>query len=416
MSSSGGTASVEKRRSAMRELGLGAACELPQDDPGHVYHMYIVRSPERDSLLAALRDAEIGHAVLYPTPLHLQPVFRRLGYEEGSLPETERASRENLALPVWAGIRLDQQQRVVECVLRGSSDRSGQMRLIARHRIWQAVVDGGLIAAAWWLAFWLRFDNGILPPYERLFEKSLYIVIPIQLGVFILLGFYNHWWRYVSIRDMWTVVRGVTVAAILAAVAVYLVNPVPGFRLPRSVLVLDWLLLLGLVAGARLLVRTIMERPGSRVLIARGREVLVVGAGDAGQLIVKELQRNSALGYAPVGLVDDDPRKKNLRLHGIRVLGTTHDLAEIDRGHESRRGDHRDSVRAGRDSPAHRDCVPGGRCSRQDAPDRPRADRRLITSSCASCATCRSRTFSGASPYDSISEQSPPTSPARPCS
>ncbi len=203
------------------------------------------------------------------------------------------------------------------------------MRLVVRHRVWQAVVDGGLITAAWWLAFWLRFDNGILPPYERLFEKSLYIVVPIQLGVFILFGFYSHWWRYVSIRDMWTVVRGVTVAAILTAVAVYLVNPVPGFRLPRSVLVLDWLILLGLVAGVRLLVRTILERPGSRALIARGREVLVVGAGDAGQLIVKELQRNSTLRYTPIGLVDDDPRKKNLRLHGVRVLGTTHDLPRL---------------------------------------------------------------------------------------
>jgi dTDP-4-amino-4,6-dideoxygalactose transaminase len=109
----------ERREAASRyrELGLGAVCELPQDDPGHVYHMYLVRSPERESLLSALQEAQIGSAVLYPTPLHLQPVFRYLGYEEGSLPEAERASRENLALPLWAGITAEQQQRVVECVL-----------------------------------------------------------------------------------------------------------------------------------------------------------------------------------------------------------------------------------------------------------------------------------------------------------
>lgn len=112
----------ERREAALRygELGLGAACELPQDDPGHVYHMYLVRSPERESLLATLQEAQIGCAVLYPTPLHLQPVFRHLGYEEGSLPETERAARENLALPLWAGITPEQQQRVVECVLQAA--------------------------------------------------------------------------------------------------------------------------------------------------------------------------------------------------------------------------------------------------------------------------------------------------------
>jgi dTDP-4-amino-4,6-dideoxygalactose transaminase len=111
-----------RREAASRygELGLGEVCELPRDDPGHVYHLYIVRSPERDLLLERLRGAEIAAAVLYPIPLHLQPVFRHLGYTTGSLPETERAARENLALPLWAGITAEQQQRVVECVLEAS--------------------------------------------------------------------------------------------------------------------------------------------------------------------------------------------------------------------------------------------------------------------------------------------------------
>ena len=203
------------------------------------------------------------------------------------------------------------------------------MRLVNRHRVWQAVVDVGLIAAAWFLAFWLRFDSGIPVVYERLLEETLYVVVPIQLAVFVLFGLYSHWWRYVSIRDMWAVARGVTVAAIVAAFAVYLINPVAGFRVPRSVLVFDWLILLALVAGARLLARTIIERPAPRRLVARGKEAIVVGAGDAGQLIVKEMQRNATLGYTPIGLVDDDSRKKNLRLHGIRVLGSTHDLPRI---------------------------------------------------------------------------------------
>ena len=99
-------------------------------------------------------------------------------------------------------------------------------------------------------------------------------------------------------------------------------------RLPRSVAVMDWLLLLAFVAGARMLARTVMERPSGRGLVARGKEVIVVGAGDAAQLIVKEMLKSPSLGYTPIGLVDDDPRKKNLRLHNVRVFGTTRGAAE----------------------------------------------------------------------------------------
>ncbi len=109
----------EARREAAgryAQLGLGELCELPVDDTGHVYHMYVVRTPERDRVAAALAAEGIGCAAYYRTPLHLQPVFASLGYREGSLPVTERASRENLALPLFAGITADQQKRVVACV------------------------------------------------------------------------------------------------------------------------------------------------------------------------------------------------------------------------------------------------------------------------------------------------------------
>ena len=108
-----------RREAAARyaELGLGEACELPADEPGHVYHLYVVRTPERDRVASALAEAGIGCASYYRTPLHLQPVFAELGYAAGSLPETEHAARQNLALPIWAGISVDQQQQVVERVL-----------------------------------------------------------------------------------------------------------------------------------------------------------------------------------------------------------------------------------------------------------------------------------------------------------
>jgi FlaA1/EpsC-like NDP-sugar epimerase len=200
---------------------------------------------------------------------------------------------------------------------------------VNRHRIWQLVADAGLIALAWYLAFALRFDQGVPRYYDTLFRRTILIVVAIKLVVFVLFRFYDRWWRYVSIRDMWSAVRGVTAASLVASLTVYFFSPVAQVRLPRSVAVMDWLLLLGLIAGTRLFARSVIERPGTGRLVARGKEVLVVGAGDAGQLTIREMQRNRQLGYTPIGLIDDDPRKKNLRIHGVRVLGTTEELAHI---------------------------------------------------------------------------------------
>ena len=98
------------------DLGLGEVVELPADEAGHVYHMYVVRSARRAEIAAALSEAGIASASYYTTPLHLQPALRYLGVAEGSLPETERAATENLALPMWGGIEPEQQERVVEAV------------------------------------------------------------------------------------------------------------------------------------------------------------------------------------------------------------------------------------------------------------------------------------------------------------
>jgi dTDP-4-amino-4,6-dideoxygalactose transaminase len=98
------------------ELGLGESVELPLDEAGHVYHMYVVRTTERARIAEALREAGIASAAYYVTPLHLQPAMSYLGYEPGSLPETERAAAENLALPLWAGIGVEQQERVVATI------------------------------------------------------------------------------------------------------------------------------------------------------------------------------------------------------------------------------------------------------------------------------------------------------------
>ena len=117
----------EARRTAAgryAELGLGQVCELPADEPGHVYHLYVVRTAERERLTAALDQAGIGWATHYTVPLHLQPALAALGYAPGSLPETERAARETLALPLWPGISRGEQERVVECLRAASAEKA----------------------------------------------------------------------------------------------------------------------------------------------------------------------------------------------------------------------------------------------------------------------------------------------------
>ena len=206
-------------------------------------------------------------------------------------------------------------------------------QLLSPHRLWQLLVDGAIVAFSWWVAFQLRFDHGLPPKYSLLFNRTIWLVVGIKLIVFIAFGFYNRWWRYVSIRDMWATARGVVVACILADLTVYLAAPVHGFRLPRSIAATDLLLTLAPRHGLA------APRPhgdgaaGRLTMVARGKEVVVVGAGDAGRLIVQEMQRSRMLNYTPIGFVDDDPRKRHTRIMGVRVLGTIDELPKVLREH-----------------------------------------------------------------------------------
>jgi FlaA1/EpsC-like NDP-sugar epimerase len=195
--------------------------------------------------------------------------------------------------------------------------------------VWQLVCDAILIVAAWRLTFYLRFDQTIPVFYRHLLDwQVVTLVVAINLTTFVLFGFYNRWWRYVSTRDMWGAIRGVTVGSGITYLVLYAFPPEHTSRLPRSIAALDYLLLLAFVAGSRLLARTLIERPPSG-LVATGKEVLIVGAGDAGQLMVREMQRNRQLHYTPIGFVDDDPRKRGARFNGVRVLGTVDDLPHL---------------------------------------------------------------------------------------
>jgi len=200
---------------------------------------------------------------------------------------------------------------------------------VYRNRVLQVGADAVLVALAYYLAFRLRFlDRSDLPHrYAVLFAQSVGIVVVVKLVVFYAFGLYQKWWRYVSGRDFLLIVRAVAVASAILVVGFTVVRPF-AHTLPRSVAVMDFLLTLMLITGARLAVRLIVERP-SRTARLPKHEVLVVGAGSGGQMVVRELQLNPDLGATAIGFVDDDPRKRGMRMQGLKVLGSTKKIAEI---------------------------------------------------------------------------------------
>ncbi len=109
---------LQRREAAARyrELGLGELVEVPEDEPGHVYHLFVCRSPQRDAICAALAERGIASATYYEPPLHLQPALAYLDYGLGSLPVTEQLARDNFSVPLWAGIDSDTQEQVVDAV------------------------------------------------------------------------------------------------------------------------------------------------------------------------------------------------------------------------------------------------------------------------------------------------------------
>src|SRR5215475_3986203 len=156
---------------------------------------------------------------------------------------------------------------------------------VNRHRVWQLVFDAVLIVLAWRLTFFLRFDQTTPVFYRHLLDwQVVALVVAIKLTTFVLFGFYNRWWRYVSTRDMWGAFRGVTVACLITYLVLYAIPPAHTSHLPKRIVALNYLLLLAFVAGTRLLARSLIERPSGGI-VAPGREVLIVGAGAAGPLV-----------------------------------------------------------------------------------------------------------------------------------
>ncbi len=201
---------------------------------------------------------------------------------------------------------------------------------VYRNRVLQVAADAALVALAYFLAFQLRFldePQGVPHRYEVLFAQSIGFVVAGKLAVFAAFGLYQKWWRYVSGRDFWLIFRAVAVSSAILVVVFAVAKPF-AHTLPRSVVITDFVLTMMLIAGARLAVRLIVERPSRGARLPK-HEVLVIGAGSGGQMVVRELQLNPNLGSTAIGFLDDDPRKRGMRMLGLKVLGSTSEIAKV---------------------------------------------------------------------------------------
>ena len=202
---------------------------------------------------------------------------------------------------------------------------------VNRRRALEFGADALLAAAAYALAFKLRFldaPGGIPGRYETMLAGSVAFVALGTALVLELFGVHQQWWRYFRLPDLWPLVRALAVASALLLLVFTLVQPYD-YSLPRSVLIFYFLLSGVFLGGARLARRSLAERPARRARERRARDVLVVGAGSGGQMVVRELKLNPNLGARAVGFIDDDPRKRGMRTEGLKVLGTTDEIGAI---------------------------------------------------------------------------------------
>lgn len=183
-----------------------------------------------------------------------------------------------------------------------------------------------LITAAYISAFYLRFDFKIDNTSWALITKTLPLLIGIKLTLFGLSGLFSGLWRYSSVSDIYRILRVNILASLLFMLAIGFYYSFNGF--PRSIFILDYILSFGFVAGVRFTTRLFREqyRPLSR---ANGRRTIVIGAGEAGVMVLREAKRNAMAPIKIVGFVDDDRYKHNMHIQGIRVLGTCRDLVRI---------------------------------------------------------------------------------------
>ncbi len=215
------------------------------------------------------------------------------------------------------------------------------MRNIIRTKNFYLIflLDAGLIVASYFLAYFLRFEGEIPPEMWASFKSTIPYILPFKLLVFILLGLYRGMWRYTSLIDLFNILRAVASSSAAIIVAILFIYRFEGF--PRSIFALDAILTFLFIGGIRGAIRIVinkMEKSDSFKSEIKSQRVkkrlLMIGAGDAAEKMLREIMDNPRLNYKVIGFLDDDPTKAGRRIHGIPVLGSLQKINEMADRHE----------------------------------------------------------------------------------
>jgi FlaA1/EpsC-like NDP-sugar epimerase len=195
--------------------------------------------------------------------------------------------------------------------------------IVKYRRVLIVVLHMAIIALSNYLAFWLRFEGQVPARYWTLFARTLPWLVLVRTLTFVPFRLYEGLWRYTGVWDLSRIISAVGISSLAF---VFVVRFGHGFLdYPRSVFVIDAMVLVFFLGGLRLLRRVYREGGLAR----RDRRILIFGAGDAGEMVVRDMKNNAFYDCEPIGFVDDDPAKVGHRIHGVPVLGTRADLAEI---------------------------------------------------------------------------------------
>jgi len=193
--------------------------------------------------------------------------------------------------------------------------------------------DAVVVALAYSLAYLVRFEGDIPSQNLAHLKTALPFVVPLKLICFFIFGLYRGMWRYTSLTDIKNVLRAAALSSIIIVLAILLLYRFEGYV--RSVYLIDFVFTFLLVGGGRVSVRMFFagDYPFSQVVKRGGessaRALLIVGAGDAGEKVLREILEHPSIDIKPVGFLDDDPVKEGKAIHGIPVLGTLDDIGRI---------------------------------------------------------------------------------------
>lgn len=194
--------------------------------------------------------------------------------------------------------------------------------------------DAFLVAFSFFAAYYLRFDFSF-PAHEwERFTQALPLVLGIKLSTFTVFHLYRGMWRYTSLSDLFKIVKAVFISSLLMALSLFMVNRLEGY--PRSVLLIDGILTFLFIGGIRILIRLYFSKEKEGESLRgfghqgrRGKRLLIIGAGDAAEKVLREIRGNRDVKMIPIGMVDDEPLKQGMAIHGIPVLGTIEGIGRL---------------------------------------------------------------------------------------